>query len=277
MNRVADINPTDIENIEILKGAAASSIYGSKAANGVVIITTKRGQAGQTQRQRHAALRPVPAHRETLESRRFTEAEAVAKYGAGVAHWFDNNPSPYFNHYDQVYTAQQPVVRDGGRRQRAARTGRATSSASRTSTTAASSGTRGSIARTCASTWTSTLGDKMKRPGVERRSTAPTNDRGWNNNCNNFACHGYAFAYTPSFVDLTRNATRTGSTSRPIGESRPIRCRLHGSREEPRGDEPIHRRPDAGLQCAQTSTAVAALRRRRWARRLPAEQPALGA
>ena len=46
VNRVADINPADIENIEILKGAAASSIYGSKAANGVVVITTRRGLAG---------------------------------------------------------------------------------------------------------------------------------------------------------------------------------------------------------------------------------------
>src|SRR5690606_26061246 len=30
-----------------------------------------------------------------------------------------------------------------------------------------------------------------------------SHDRGWNNNCNNFACHGYAFAYTPSFVDFS--------------------------------------------------------------------------
>lgn len=45
-NRIADINPNDIANIEILKGASAAAIYGSKASNGVVIITTKRGQAG---------------------------------------------------------------------------------------------------------------------------------------------------------------------------------------------------------------------------------------
>ena len=46
-NRLADLNPNDIESIEILKSAAAGSIYGSKAANGVVIIHTKRGVAGQ--------------------------------------------------------------------------------------------------------------------------------------------------------------------------------------------------------------------------------------
>ena len=47
-NRIADINPEDIANIEILKGASAAAIYGSGAAAGVVIITTKRGKVGET-------------------------------------------------------------------------------------------------------------------------------------------------------------------------------------------------------------------------------------
>ena len=47
-NRAADINPSDIESIEILKGAAASAIYGARAAQGVVLITTKSGRAGAT-------------------------------------------------------------------------------------------------------------------------------------------------------------------------------------------------------------------------------------
>lgn len=47
-NRIADINPDDIENIEILKGASAAAIYGSRAAAGVVIITTKKGKSGKT-------------------------------------------------------------------------------------------------------------------------------------------------------------------------------------------------------------------------------------
>src|SRR5688500_688267 len=45
-NRLADINPNDIENVEIRKSAAASAIYGSQATNGVVVITTKRGREG---------------------------------------------------------------------------------------------------------------------------------------------------------------------------------------------------------------------------------------
>lgn len=47
-NPLVDINPNDIESIEILKDASAGAIYGSRAANGVVLITTKRGGAGQT-------------------------------------------------------------------------------------------------------------------------------------------------------------------------------------------------------------------------------------
>ncbi len=43
----SDINPNDIESMEILKDAAASAIYGSRAANGVVLITTKRGKTGK--------------------------------------------------------------------------------------------------------------------------------------------------------------------------------------------------------------------------------------
>ncbi len=46
-NRLADINPADIENISILKGPSAAAIYGTRANAGVVIITTKRGKAGK--------------------------------------------------------------------------------------------------------------------------------------------------------------------------------------------------------------------------------------
>ena len=46
-NLVQDINPDDIENISVLKGAAASALYGSRASNGVIMITTKRGQKDQ--------------------------------------------------------------------------------------------------------------------------------------------------------------------------------------------------------------------------------------
>ena len=47
VNRIADLDPETIENIEVLKGASAGAIYGSKASNGVILITTKRGTTGK--------------------------------------------------------------------------------------------------------------------------------------------------------------------------------------------------------------------------------------
>ncbi len=48
LNALSTINPNDIESIEILKDASATAIYGSRGANGVVLITTKRGKSGQS-------------------------------------------------------------------------------------------------------------------------------------------------------------------------------------------------------------------------------------
>ena len=47
VNRIADLNPADIENIEVLKGASAGAIYGSLASNGVIVITTRKGVSGR--------------------------------------------------------------------------------------------------------------------------------------------------------------------------------------------------------------------------------------
>src|SRR5687768_11018895 len=207
VNRMADIDPSTIEDIQILKGAAASSIYGSKAANGVVIITTKRGDRGPARvniRQRVGMFTPA----KVLESRRWTLAEATAAFRDTlpngefkVAHWFAGNPAPYFNHYEQVFdndeVSHETAVdvsggnentryfiggtwkRDGGI-ERGTGFGR--------------QALRANINQT--------LGDRMN-VSVTSSFNRSKHQRGWNNNCNNYACHGYAFAYTPSFVDLT--------------------------------------------------------------------------
>jgi len=47
-NALSDLNPDEIESIEVLKDAASAAIYGSRGANGVIIITTKKGKAGKT-------------------------------------------------------------------------------------------------------------------------------------------------------------------------------------------------------------------------------------
>jgi len=48
ISSISDINPNDIESVEVLKDASAAAIYGARAANGVILITTKRGKSGKT-------------------------------------------------------------------------------------------------------------------------------------------------------------------------------------------------------------------------------------
>ncbi len=83
VNRIADLDPRDVERIEILKGASAGAIYGSKAANGVILITTKRGrgEGGQPQFNIGARLGTFQVSQD-LGSRQFeTVDEAVDAFG----------------------------------------------------------------------------------------------------------------------------------------------------------------------------------------------------
>ena len=81
-NRIADINVEDIENIEILKGASAAAIYGSRAAAGVVIITTKKGKQGETKVNFSQAIGYNEAVN-LLGQRNWTRELAESVYGEG--------------------------------------------------------------------------------------------------------------------------------------------------------------------------------------------------
>lgn len=74
-NPLTDINPADIASIEILKDASASAIYGSRAANGVVMITTKRGKSGATKFTAgyQTGVSEATGHREWLNTEEFVE------------------------------------------------------------------------------------------------------------------------------------------------------------------------------------------------------------
>jgi len=81
VNRIADLNPADIASVQVLKGASAAAIYGSEAANGVMIITTKRGQLGRpkftlTQRFGQYRLARKLGQRQFLDS-----ADAASVFG----------------------------------------------------------------------------------------------------------------------------------------------------------------------------------------------------
>ena len=79
VSRVADLAPEDIESLEVLKGPSAAAIYGARAANGVVVIRTKRGQAGRTDVRFGQTLGFTRIAR-TLGTRQFTEASAIDQF-----------------------------------------------------------------------------------------------------------------------------------------------------------------------------------------------------
>ncbi len=93
VNRIADLNPNDIESIEVLKGPSAAAIYGSEAANGVVVITTKRGEIGKP---RFSLTQQFGTHalEHTLGLRHYTLADAQAAYTSispdTIAAWFQD-------------------------------------------------------------------------------------------------------------------------------------------------------------------------------------------
>ena len=74
-NRAIDLNPNDIESVEVLKGAASGAIYGSRAGSGVILITTKKGKPGPTRYSLRSTF-AVDEHTQLPELQR--------KYGLGT-------------------------------------------------------------------------------------------------------------------------------------------------------------------------------------------------
>jgi TonB-linked SusC/RagA family outer membrane protein len=207
VNRVADINPTDVASIEVLRSAAASSIYGSKASNGVVVITTNRGQQGRPQVTLTTRLGAFSLAN-TLQSRRFTSvAEAKARFTGAIAQAAidsiaaaNGGQLPYYDQYDQVWHTRSPSYEIVGDVR----------------------GGSGSTRYFVSGTWKKDQGiedhtgfgrqglrvnvDQALGQKVDVHVSSVFNRafhaRGWDNNCNNFACGGYFLAYEPSFVDL---------------------------------------------------------------------------
>jgi len=104
-NRIADLNPEDIERIEVLKGGSAAAIYGSKATNGVIIITTKRGQQGKPQFNITQRLGTFWRANE-LGSRTFaTQADAEAAFNpdSTVARLYTEAAGQTFNNEEFLY------------------------------------------------------------------------------------------------------------------------------------------------------------------------------
>lgn len=88
-----DINPNDIESIDVLKDASATAIYGSRGANGVVIVTTKRGKAGKTTvgYNNYLGVSTVYKYADVFNGPEFAEYKRESRRAIG--NYDDSNPT----------------------------------------------------------------------------------------------------------------------------------------------------------------------------------------
>ena len=201
VNRITDLNPNDIESYQILRGAAATSIYGSKGVNGVIIITTKRGQSGKpqasiTQRLGFSELERGPG------TRSFTVAEALNQFGdtALIQSYEVNGVLPTYDHLREL-AGSKPLANE-----------------TQIDLSGGSSGTRYFL-----SGGVKNDGGIIQNTGAQRQSiranvdqnfadrltvslsssfSRTTTQRGFTNNDNSGASVTYAIAYIPGFVPL---------------------------------------------------------------------------
>lgn len=201
VNRITDLNPNDIESYQILRGAAATSIYGSKGVNGVIIITTRRGQSGRpqasiTQRVGFSELQRGPG------TRSFTVPEALNQFGdtALIQSYEVNGVLPTYDHLRDLAG------------------GKPLSNETQIDLSGGASGTRYFL-----SGGVKNDGGIIKNTGAQRQSlranvdqnfadrlnlsltsafSRTTTQRGFTNNDNAGASVTYAIAYIPGFVPL---------------------------------------------------------------------------
>jgi len=93
-NAASDINPDDIESINVLKGAAATALYGSRASNGVVMIVTKKGKS------RKGLGVTINSSITVGNADSTTLPRYQNKYGAGYGPYYGPNEDQYFNEAD---------------------------------------------------------------------------------------------------------------------------------------------------------------------------------
>lgn len=113
-NILATLNPNDIESIEVLKDASSSAIYGSRAGNGVIIITTKRGKQGNAtvKYSGSATVQRMANPYEVLDARDFMIQRNKYKrekflYDNKIAPYGNNSEENVVNPYAPYYTDQQ--------------------------------------------------------------------------------------------------------------------------------------------------------------------------
>jgi len=230
-NRLADLNPADIENIEILKGPSAAAIYGTRANAGVIIITTKRGAEGRTNvslSQDIGSAKPLrllgvdnwseekinfffPAARRPIELERFRAAQTSGNF-IDYEDYFYNNQATLLN--------TRVNVSGGNEKTKFFVSGNITDE-------------EGTVRRTGFKRYSVRANVDHKitngiKLGVSTNYIQSDTDRGFTGNQNNSgASIGYSIAYVPNYYDLRRNADGSYPIN-PYFSENPVAVTEHG-------------------------------------------------
>ena len=217
VNRIADLNPNDVESVEVLKGSAAAAIYGSKASGGVILITTKRGQAGKPVFNLRTGVGTSSlVYRNG--SRRFTSlADATRAFGPRASEFYDANR---FLDYESLAYENQPVnseytlsVSGGTQDTRYFLSGaRRDEQGIVRNSYARKTGVRFNLDQRISSSIELQVGAEVLRT---------TSDRGLFGNDNAGNSVAYTLTKVPSFLDLRRNADGSWPVN-PFYNSNPL-------------------------------------------------------
>jgi TonB-linked SusC/RagA family outer membrane protein len=221
-NRIADINPADIESINILKGPSAASMYGSRANAGVIVITTKRGKLGKTSINISQDFGIAQAQR-LLGSSNWTPAKITeygGAYGMSVAEANTALTAANGRTWDYeeiIFGENRPITNtnlniSGGNE--------------RTRFYASASIQRedGLMAKTYfkRNSFRLNLDQKVTKWLDLKLSSGYTNNktsRGFTGNDNNGVSILYSLAYIPNFLDLQRKPDGTYPVTPPTGQN----------------------------------------------------------
>lgn len=218
-NRLADLNPDDIETVEVLKGSSAAAIYGTRANAGVVIITTKRGKGGKT---------TVSFGQDVGISK------AMSFYGG--ADWTEDKLTNYFDKSEipllraakanGTYTDWERVVFGGTGQITNTRLG-ITGGNERTKfyVNGSMQNEKGIIKNTGFKRYSirANIDHKLSSWldfGVNSNYIVSDNDRGWTGNDNSYINYGYSLPYTKPYINLYPDANgRYPDNGSGVGEN----------------------------------------------------------
>lgn len=98
-NALSSLNPDDIASVEVLKDAAAAAIYGSRGANGVILVTTKRGKEGRPKFdfKNYYGFQQVSKTYQMMDAYQYAEQNYIARSNGGELSSYPNELIPYLN------------------------------------------------------------------------------------------------------------------------------------------------------------------------------------